>query len=207
MVRELAVKYMPCYCCGLDAMHFAIVFCLNDDEVSANSHTGKISSIMDNILEALLKYYNVSFKYGIGHAVRYPMNVYESCRIARDSLKKILSSENELYSDDDAGNHIVRSVKKYIKEHVREKLTLNDVSENFGISPNYLSQLFSKFNDCGFSEYINLCKIKESKTLLQSGSYKVYEVADMCGFDSSFYFSKVFKKCEGISPSDYINSL
>lgn len=44
-----------------------------------------------------------------------------------------------------------------------------------------------------------------SKRLLDEGSLKVYEVADMLGFESSFYFSKVFKKLEGISPSDYAN--
>ena len=68
-----------------------------------------------------------------------------------------------------------------------------------------LSQLFSKYNDQGFSEYVNSCKIRESKKLLATGRYKVYEVADMLGFESSFYFSKVFKKIEGIAPTEYVN--
>lgn len=75
----------------------------------------------------------------------------------------------------------------------------------FGISPNYLSQLFGKYNELGFSEYINTCKVNEAKRLLDDGNLKVYEVADRLGFESSFYFSKVFKRVEGISPSDYVN--
>ncbi|MGN0168737.1 MAG: response regulator [Acetatifactor sp.] len=106
----------------------------------------------------------------------------------------------------DYKNHIVTNVKKYIGEHVSERLSLNEVAAVFGISPNYLSQLFGKYNDVGFSEYINTCKINEAKRLLDEGTLKVYEVAEMLGFESSFYFSKVFKKVEGVSPTDYLNS-
>lgn len=105
----------------------------------------------------------------------------------------------------DYKNHIVTNVKKYINSHVSERLSLNETAAVFGISPNYLSQLFGKYNEIGFSEYINTCKINEAKRLLDEGSLKVYEIADMLGFESSFYFSKVFKKLEGISPSDYAN--
>ncbi len=107
----------------------------------------------------------------------------------------------------DYKNHIVDNVKKYINEHVREHLSLNEVAAVFGISPSYLSQLFGKYNETGFSEYINICKINESKKLLmEDTSFKVYEVAEMLGFESAFYFSKVFKKVEGVSPTDYLNS-
>ena len=106
----------------------------------------------------------------------------------------------------DYKNHIVASVKKYINEHLTERLFLNEVAAVFGISPNYLSQLFGKYNDMGFSEYINTCKISESKRLLTEGNLKVYEVAEMLGFESAFYFSKVFKKVEGVSPTEYLNN-
>ena len=106
----------------------------------------------------------------------------------------------------DYKNHIVTNVKKYITAHVKERLSLNEVAAVFGISPNYLSQLFGKYNDMGFSEYINTCKISEGKRLLSDGNLKVYEVADMLGFESAFYFSKVFKKVEGVSPTEYLNN-
>ena len=75
----------------------------------------------------------------------------------------------------DYKNHIVTNVRKYINEHVSERLSLNEVAAVFGISPNYLSQLFSKYNDTGFSEYINICKITEAKRLLEEENMKVYE--------------------------------
>lgn len=106
----------------------------------------------------------------------------------------------------DYKNHIVVSVKKYIGQNVKEHLSLNEVAAVFGISPNYLSQLFKKYNDTGFNEYVTYCKINEAKKLLEDSSLKVYEIAEMLGFESAFYFSKVFKKVEGCSPTEYVNS-
>lgn len=102
-------------------------------------------------------------------------------------------------------NHTVTMVKRYITEHITQRLSLNDIACQFNITPNYLSQLFKKYNDCGFNEFITQQKISEAKRLMAEGNLKIYEISDMLGFESSFYFSKVFKKSEGISPKDYIN--
>ena len=122
-------------------------------------------------------------------------------------LEYLSSSLAQLFNDKkkDYKNRIVSDVKAYISEHVSERLSLNEVAAVFGISPSYLSQLFGKYNDTGFSEYINVCKIEKAKQMLKEENSKIYEVADALSFGSEFYFSKVFKKIEGISPSEYIN--
>ena len=99
---------------------------------------------------------------------------------------------------------IVSQVRNYIKEHVTEHLSLNEVAAVFGLSPNYLSQLFKKYNDMGYNDFVTQCKIDEARKLLGNGDYKVYEVAEMLGFESAFYFSKVFKKVVGIPPTEYM---
>ena len=99
------------------------------------------------------------------------------------------------------------NAKKYIIQHIREKLTLNDVAEAFCISPNYLSVLFSKYNDIGFSDFINQNKIEAAKKMMRDGDYKIYEISDLLGFESAFYFSRVFKKVTGSSPRDYMKTI
>lgn len=94
---------------------------------------------------------------------------------------------------------------QYIKEHIHERIYLQDIADNFGISPNYLSQIFKKNMDIGISEYITVQKITESKQLLKETNLKIYEISDKLGFENSFYFSKVFKKITGLSPKDYRN--
>ena len=82
---------------------------------------------------------------------------------------------------------------------------MNQLSNLFNISPNYLSILFSKYNDLGFIDYVNHAKIECAKQLLDEGTLKVYEISDRLGYESAFYFSRVFKKIEGISPREYVN--
>lgn len=120
----------------------------------------------------------------------------------RDGLCAHLTSSGKSYR-----NHTVIQVKKYINEHISEKLSLNMIAEAFSISPNYLSILFSKYSDIGFSDYVNQSKIDAAKKMLSESDRKIYEISDELGFESSYYFSRVFKKVTGMSPRDYLNTL
>lgn len=104
-------------------------------------------------------------------------------------------------------NFLVENVKKYIMEHLHERIGLAEIAEEFHVSPNYLSQLFKKYMEVGISEYISQQKIGASKELLKQPDLKIYEVAEQFGFESAFYYSKVFKKVTGISPKDFRNHL
>lgn len=325
MIKELAVKYMPCYALSLDIRHFALIFCYQQKSFDAEgSYPVQIADILKHISRSLQKYYNARLLCGIGSLVNTAFAISDSYQYSRQAcrgsnsecpitffeqysppdgsahssfnislfkndlckafeeydaeiLSQTIATICELFSAypqhyvqaldaacnilylsismlqdgesvvsgffkntpdgyrsiyrqssveqivnwltlfgeklsqllktkrKDYKNNIVMNVKKYIHEHVSERLSLNEVAAVFGISPNYLSQLFSKYNDTGFSEYINICKVNASKNLLENGQYKVYEVAEMMGFESAFYFSKVFKKVEGISPTDYVH--
>lgn len=138
------------------------------------------------------------------------LSLYRQTNVAQISGWLQFLSENMCALFDerrkDYKNRIVMEVKAYINDHLGEKLTLNEVAAHFAISSCYLSQLFSRYNDTGFSEYINIMKIQEAKRLLRNEHRKVYEVAEMLSFGSEFYFSKVFKKVEGISPTDFLNN-
>lgn len=102
-------------------------------------------------------------------------------------------------------NYLVTGCCQYIKEHIHEKIALQDIADVFEVSPNYLSQLFKKHMEIGISEYITTQKITESKHLLRETNLKIYEISDRLGFENAFYFSRVFKKTAGISPKDYRN--
>ena len=102
-------------------------------------------------------------------------------------------------------NSLVALCCQYIREHIHERIFLQDIADTFSVSPNYLSQLFKKYMNVGISEYIAGQKVTESKKLLKETNLKIYEISDRLGFESAFYFSKVFKKNTGMSPKDYRN--
>ena len=97
---------------------------------------------------------------------------------------------------------LVQDAKQYIKEHIYERLTLAEVAGAIGISQNYLSSLFRLYNGSGFSEYVAESKIQLAKEMLRKGNMKVYQVSEKLGFDNQQYFSKVYKKYTGYSPSE-----
>lgn len=101
-------------------------------------------------------------------------------------------------------NHIVNNIKKYVSNHVFEHIAQKQVAAIFGITPNYLSILFRKYNDVCFIDYVNKVKIDTAKELLCRQNLRVYEAAEKLGYSNEFYFSKVFKSVTGISPRDYI---
>ena len=89
-------------------------------------------------------------------------------------------------------------------QNLNQKLTLNEVAAAFGISPGYLSSLFGKYSDMGFVACVNHAKINAAKKMLRESNDKIYEIAEKLGFESAFYFSKVFKKVEGCSPREFV---
>lgn len=101
-------------------------------------------------------------------------------------------------------NHFIIEVKQYIDDHIYEKLSLQHVAQQFNISSNYLSQLFKQHLQIGFSEYVTHAKIECAKNMMRNDDMKIYEVAEKLGFENAFYFSKVFKKVNGISPKEYL---
>ncbi|RZT02769.1 response regulator transcription factor [Cuneatibacter caecimuris] len=98
---------------------------------------------------------------------------------------------------------ITMDAKAYIQEHIYNKLSLSEVASAIGISQNYLSSLFKLYNDLGFSDYVASLKIKMAQKLLATEHLKIYQVSEKLGFDNPQYFSKVYKKYTGYSPSEF----
>lgn len=118
-------------------------------------------------------------------------------------INETLSEKRITYKD-----HIIDSVKEYIRININRRLSLNEVSDVFGFTPNYLSQMFTKSGDIGFVEYVTAEKIAAAEKFLEAdANIRVYELAERLGFESAFYFSTVFKKVKGCSPSEYREKL
>ncbi|MNC35613.1 HTH-type transcriptional regulator YesS [compost metagenome] len=91
---------------------------------------------------------------------------------------------------------------EYIHKHYAEDITLELLASQLYISKNYLNQLFKKVTGETFTNYVIRVRIEKAKTLLQGGSYLIYEVSEMVGYQNVPYFSTLFKKYCGVSPSE-----
>lgn len=101
---------------------------------------------------------------------------------------------------------VLRKAIDYIQEHYKEQITLNDVAEHVYVSTSYLSRMFKKELGKNFVDFLNGLRIEKAKELLMDPQYKTYEVAEIVGIADAHYFSRLFKKYEGLSPTEYRDS-
>ncbi|MGG1518649.1 response regulator [Paenibacillus oryzisoli] len=98
---------------------------------------------------------------------------------------------------------VVRKVCDYLQSHYREELSVSDITQRFHISVSQFSLLFKKYTGQSFINYLNALRIQQAKQLLVDGERKVYEVAELVGFQSLPHFNRVFKQLTGQSPNEY----
>lgn len=104
---------------------------------------------------------------------------------------------------DTPGDKIAELVREYVIEHYKERITLGQAAQALNISQGYLSTAFKKQSGESFTNYVSAIKIEKAKELIASHQYMMYEISDLLGFDTPFYFSKVFKKVTGMAPREY----
>lgn len=105
-------------------------------------------------------------------------------------------------------NYQIREVCDYIREHLGDKdLSLTRLAEVVYLTPAYLSSMFSKNMNGTVGQYITDCRMEKAKELLKNPQYRLYEVAEIVGYEDAKYFSKAFKKNTGTTPKEYRDSL
>ncbi len=98
---------------------------------------------------------------------------------------------------------IMEKAQTYIREHFQKDLTLDEVSRAVDISPYYFSKLFKQETGENFIEYLTKVRIGNAKELLKNQEYSIKEVCVRSGYGDPNYFSRIFKKYEGVTPSEY----
>ena len=96
--------------------------------------------------------------------------------------------------------------ENYLHEHYAEKITGDMIGQNLNMDFDYLNRLFKKQLDVTIFTYLNRVRVNKAKELLLEGHRKAYEIAGEVGYCDEFYFSKMFKKEVGVSPSAWLKA-
>ncbi|MGP4041993.1 AraC family transcriptional regulator [Gracilibacillus sp. D59] len=104
-------------------------------------------------------------------------------------------------------NRIVAKMIQLIDKRDRQKLSSQEISESLGMNYAYLSSLFKQHTGKSITQYQNERMVEKAIQLFRKENFNVSEVSDKLGFSNPFYFSRVFKKVTGMSPSDYLRQI
>ena len=123
--------------------------------------------------------------------------------IRKYKLCKIMKTIIDIYSNNSGNFSLLRQAVKYIEEHYAENFKISFMAEKFNMSESHFRKLFKDFTGLSPVEYRNGLRIEHAKELLSRNTVSVSEVALAVGIEDQFYFSRIFKEQEGVSPLHY----
>lgn len=98
---------------------------------------------------------------------------------------------------------VLKRAIDYLDEHYNENINLNMVSSYVYVSSYYLSRMFKRELNINFIDYLNTVRINKAMEYMKNPGLKDYEICEKVGIQDSHYFSKLFKKYAGMTPTEY----
>lgn len=152
------------------------------------------------------KYAQQALNYGAKNYMLKPSRSSDILAQLLEIADELEGRQKEHRPEEKSGSSAVDRALEYVEENYHEELTLQKVAEIVVISGGYLSTLFSQCVGEGFVDYLNRIRIEHACDYLKQKHFKNYEIAYKVGFRDEKYFTRVFKKVMGMTPSEYKKS-
>ena len=156
------------------------------------------------------EYARQAMKYNVKHYLLKPCNEEQILQAVSEICAELVSAnaEDQKQKPKKRYSDITRSVLKIVEESLADpELSLKWIAENrLFMNADYISRKFSQDTGQKFSTYLNAFRMNRARTLLLSQEYhNIYDIADQVGYGNNpRYFSQIFKKVTGVSPTEYI---
>ena len=121
--------------------------------------------------------------------------------IGKVSSAKELAGLSSFFHTDD-GNAQIRAACRYMEENMGKAISRDEVAEQIWLSSSYFSHLFKQIMGVGYNEYLTELRVRKAKELLLQ-NVSVSDIAGIVGFQNARYFSNIFRKRTGYTPSEY----
>lgn len=131
------------------------------------------------------------------------MKIYEELTTLLTLLMEDSWSTDKSQKQNPAGKRNLQDVKEYIDLHFAEKIMLENLADNFYINKYYLTRIFKEQFGMSINQYILLQRITYAKQLLRFSQHSIEQIGQLCGIADANYFTRAFKKVEGMTPGEY----
>ena len=121
------------------------------------------------------------------------------CVILAEILLLLKRSKN-LYEDGEQSYTLINSTVRYINENYANIKSIDDIANAVFVSKYHLCHSFTRHLGISVITYLNTVRIRAAEEFISEGKHSLGEIADLCGFNSLSYFSKVFKAQRGVAP-------
>jgi len=178
---------------------------------------GKLQIIKGRVFELVVVMSRASVETGVDpeKSIRLNANFMQELNNTYSiiEINVVASSILELYLEE-IRNHsklknriTIEGLKGFIINNYQKNLTLEEIADSVYLSPFYVSHIFKESQNMTVMEYMTKVKLDEAKKMLHNPRFKIEEIATNLGYNDGSYFSKVFRRNEGMTPTQFRNSL
>ncbi len=213
MLQQLKLLDQPCHCSDFELL----TKCKNSGKLESHlCHAGLCDSVMPIIKNQIIVGYVIfgrirtklspiinKFKTesDILNQLYNKLPYFSELQISyfTDLLPRILF-ENTIEIEND---NLIDEISEYIKNNLKDVLSINSLSQKFFISKNKLYSIFEENFGMTVNDYITKLRIEKAKELLKKWNEPVYKIAEEIGIGNYTYFCKLFKRKTGHTPTEY----
>jgi AraC-like DNA-binding protein len=175
-----------------DLIYDSIRILLKDHFTLSREMLDKISASLDEITKLLER--------------RTPQNLLRASYTLADilySLEGCGNAEGNAHREHSRTFDAVTKTAKLIEKNYTSDISIESIAASLYLNPDYLGRIFKEHIGCSMTKYKNRLRIAAAKRMLMSTANSIDEIAFATGFSDRFYFSRIFKATEGVTPSEY----
>ncbi|MCL6603624.1 MAG: response regulator [Paenibacillus sp.] len=120
----------------------------------------------------------------------------------KQEFREWMLQSNKTVTRED-GRSVIEKAIRYIDSNYHKDLSIEEVAELADLSISHFCTSFKQISGYTFLEYVTYCRMEKAKYILQNSNVKVYQIAPLVGYQDSRYFTQVFKRATGKTPTEY----
>jgi len=128
-------------------------------------------------------------------------------QLVREDISNMTKERISFATKERMEEDIINNIIEFLKENIEQNFTFEDICLKFCMGRTHLKTLFKQSTDNGLMTYFRNLKIEEAKKMIREGKNNFTEIAEKLGYNSVHYFSRSFKKCTNMTPSEYAVSV
>jgi two-component system response regulator YesN len=158
--------------------------------------------LLDELLEQLHKPVLEGFKRAeLYHSIYNALTLHEIENLILGTAGDAVSVLGERFMD--KNSKMVHLVRTMIDQNYNQPITINSLSDQVYLSPNYLRSIFKEKTGMTIHDYLTKIRLDNAKAMLADGSLKIQDIAQRVGYESTSYFISLFLKSQGVTPNEY----
>ena len=139
------------------------------------------------------------------HAERIASDISSYIEMENFYNRLMTYAKNMMGQMPDRNQMLIEKICRYLEVHYNEDISLEEAASMIGFSSFYFTKLMKEYMNMSYVDYITSLRVDKAKQLLEKTKMSVKDVGIAVGYENANYFTRVFKRIEGVAPSQYKN--